>query len=302
MNIAFAHSGEVHPQTVPDVSLLADWSFDPAFLPVAVVALLYYLGLRAYRKQGGRRFPRWRPPLFVTGVIIVAVALLSPVDVLADYSFTWHMFQHQWLMMGGMPLIMLGAPFIPVIRGIPRRWRWKWFVPVAKNRAVRAALIFGTRPMIALLFMNFVVLVWHWPAFYDLALKNNAAHNLEHFAFVLSAGLFWWNIVTPYPFKGRIDYPMRMVLMFLSSIFNSALGAMVTFSDEVLYGYSQRVEFWGMTMRIEQELGGLLMWTGGGMLHLAGLTGVFFTYAYLERRKEPPRAMYLTRDGTPAKR
>jgi cytochrome c oxidase assembly factor CtaG len=294
MAIAFAHSGETHQASVPEVSLLTDWTFDPAFLPVLVIAVLYLLGLRAYRRQGGSRFPRWRPPLFILGVVVVALALLSPVDLLADYAFTWHMIQHQWIIMVGIPLILLGAPFILAIRGIPRGWRWRWFVPFARNRLVRSIASYGTRPIPGLIFINGTLLVWHYPAFYDLALNNPAAHYLEHFLFVLSAVMFWWNIVTPYPFASRLSYLMRLVLLFLGSLFNTLLGAMITYSDVVIYGYGSRNEFWGLTMHSEQELGGLLMWVGGGMMYLFAMTVVFFTYAYQERRKEPPRALYLT--------
>lgn len=280
--------------------MLTDWGFDPAFLPVLVIALLYFLGLRAIRGQGGRKFPAWRPPLFLAGVAVVAVVILGPVDLLADYAFTWHMIQHQWLIMVGIPLILLGAPFIPVIRGIPREWRWRWFVPFARNRVVRAVASYGTRPIPGLLFMNGTLLLWHFPGIYDLALKNAAAHYLEHFLFVFAAVMFWWNIVTPYPFASRLNYLMRLVLIFLSSLFNTVLGAMISFSDAVLYGYSERTEFWGLTMHSEQELGGLLMWVGGGMMYLTALTIVFFVYANEERRKEPPRALYITSSRTAA--
>lgn len=298
MNMAYAHAGEQHSGPVPEISLLTDWSLDPAFLPLLALAVLYVLGLRAYRRQGGRRFPRWRPPFFLAGVAVVAVALLSPVDKLADYSFTWHMLQHQGLIMVGVPLILLGAPFIPVIRGIPRAFRWRWFVPFARNRLVRALFIHGTRPLFAFIFLNGVVLVWHFPHFYDIALKNEAVHYVEHFSFVFAALLFWWNIVTPYPFPSRLHYMMRLVPLFLSSVFNTVLGSMITFSDAVLYGYSERTEFWGLTMLNEQEVGGLLMWVGGAMMYLAALTVVFFVFAYQERRKEPPRALYITRPET----
>lgn len=298
MSMAFAHSGEQHQGAVPEVSLLTDWNFDPAFLPVLIIALLYFLGLRAIRGQGGRKFPAWRPPLFLAGVSVVALVLLGPVDLLADYAFTWHMLQHQWLIMVGIPLILLGAPFIPAIRGIPRQWRWRWFVPFARNRVVRAVASYGTRPIPGLLFLNGTLLLWHYPGFYDLALKNTAAHYLEHFLFVFSAVMFWWNIVTPYPFPSRLSYLMRLVLIFLSSLFNTVLGSMITYSDGVIYGYSELNEFWGLTMHSEQELGGLLMWVGGSMMYLAAMTAVFFVYANEERRKEPPRALYITSSRT----
>ncbi|MEE8395762.1 MAG: cytochrome c oxidase assembly protein [bacterium] len=295
MTIAFAHSGELHPTVVPEVSLLFDWGADPVFLPLLLAAWLYLRGLRAYRAKGGTRFPRWRPWLFLLGVLVAAAALLSPIDLLAEYSFTWHMAQHQLLVLVAPPLLLLGAPFLMVVRGIPPGLRRRVFVPVAKNPLVRAALIHGTRPIVGLLLLQGALWFWHFPAFYDRALGNIWWHYGEHFSFVVGAGLFWWNIVTPFPFPARLNYLLRMLLLFLSSVFNTALGAMLTFADTVLYRYSAVESFWSLPMLVEQTMGAALMWVVGAMMHLVAILAVFAVYAHRENRKEPPRALYLSR-------
>lgn len=294
MSTAFAHTGEIHPAAVPQVSLLTDWTLDPAILPLALVALLYWNGLRIYRRRGGRRFPAWRPWFFLVGVGVVGLALLSPIDVLADFSFTWHMAQHQFLVMLGPPLILLGAPFIPVVRGLPPRLRYGLFVPLARNPLVRAVAIHGSRPVPALLMLQAALFFWHYPGFYDWALRNEWVHYLEHFTFFATASLFWWNIVTPYPFPARLNHLFRMLLLFLSSIFNTGLSSMITFAGEVLYRYSRVDNFWSLSMLAEQNMGGALMWVVGAMMHMMAILAVFLVFAHREKKKEPPRLLYIT--------
>jgi len=294
MSVAFAHSGEIHDLSVADVSILGDWNFDPLFLFPLLLGLLYFRGLRAYRKKGGRRFPRWRPPLFALGLLFVALALISPVDRLADISFTWHMFQHQWLMLVAIPLLLLGAPFLPVVWGLPMALRRWVFIPFARNFLVRFFIIQGTRPLSALVLMQVALLIWHMPENYDRALLNEALHYLEHITFMVTAALFWWNLVSPYPFPSRLNPLLRIAFLVLSSIFNTTLSAFMTFADSVLFGYDRLIAFWGLPMLAEQNLGGLLMWVSGAMIHLFAIGVIFFAYAIEERKKEPPRAVFIT--------
>ena len=293
MRVAFANSGKIHDPSVADVSILGDWNFDPLFLIPLLLAFLYFRGLRGYRKKGGRRFPRWRPPLFTVGLVFVALALVSPVDRLAEVSFTWHMFQHQWLMFVAIPLLLLGAPFLPVVWGLPKVLRRWVFIPFAKNFLVRFFFIQGTRPLPALVLMQFALLIWHMPENYDRALLNEALHYLQHVIFMVTAALFWWNLVSPYPFPSRLNPLMRMAFLVLSSIFNSALSAFITFADSVLFGYDRLIAFWGSPMLADQTLGGLLMWVIGAMMHLFAIGVIFFAYATEERKKEPSRALYV---------
>jgi cytochrome c oxidase assembly factor CtaG len=275
------------------LALLADWTFDPTFLVPLGVALLYFRGLRAYRAGGRALFRPWRKLLLTLGVLFAGLALLSPMDKLADYSFTWHMVQHMLIAQVSVPLILLGAPFLPVVRGLPEHLRLRWFVPFANSSAVRRTLMFLTHPVVA--FVSYVVALWAWhaPALYDAALDNEFAHYAEHFFFVATSAQMHWHIVNPYPFRSKMHYLVRMAFLFVITVQNGALAAIITFADEVLYGYGRYESFWGMSMADDQLMGGLLMWVGGGMMHLAAILIVFIVYAVEEERKEPHHPRYV---------
>ena len=157
MRTAFAHSGEVHLEEgiPPGFNLLAEWTLDPVFLVVVAVSLLYLRGWwRTLRRRGlsprARSFSVLRPLAHLGGVGVIALALLSPIDLLADYSFTFHMVQHELRVMIGGPLVLLSAPFRPVVRGLPAAVRRGLFIPFAKNGWVRRFFLYITRPLVAL--------------------------------------------------------------------------------------------------------------------------------------------------------
>lgn len=294
MRSAFAHGGEVHlEEGIPQgLALLAEWTLDPVFLVVVAVSLLYLRGwwrtLRGRRASlGGRGFPLLRPIAYLGGVGVIALALLSPIDFLADYSFTFHMVQHELLVMIGVPLLLLGAPFLPVVRGLPGMVRRGVFIPFAQNGWVRRFILFVTHPLVAFALFIFLFMAWHFPGLYNAALRNEWLHYLEHACFVFGAALFWWNIITPYPFPSRLNFLMRMMILFASTIPNGALAATLSFSRELFYAYGALEGFWGMTMVEEQQLGGILMWAVGGTGRLIAMTIVFMVYASREEKKEP---------------
>ena len=301
MNVAYAHGGlehgaaVAHDASVAQLALLWDWSFDPTFLVPLLLALLYFRGYLRYRWRGGRRFPLWRPMLFVLGVGVIALALMSPIDALADVSFTWHMAQHDLLMLVAIPLILLGAPFIPVIRGLPLWLRRRAFIPMARHVAVRGGLAIVTRPLVALILYEATVVAWHVPGIYDTALFNTWFHYGMHLSFIATGVCFWWHIVTPYPFPSRLHHLLRILMLFASAVVNGALSALIVFSDTVIYGYHFLPGFWGLTMQEDQIIGSGLMWVMGDMLRLMAMTFIFIDFARQENAKEPHAMATSTR-------
>lgn len=299
MSLAYAHGGD-HVHQVGGVNWLTDWTLDPTFVVPLGLALLYFRGLRRYRRQGGRRFSRWRQAAMVLGVVFPATALLSPVDTLSDWSFTWHMLQHELLMSFTVPAILLSQPFLPVVWGLSEVVRQRVFIPVARSLAVQSVLRFITHPVVGLVAYSVALISWHFPFLYDAALRNEAIHIVQHFSFLLGAGLFWWGIITPYPFQARLHVFLRIMLVFVSEIPNIALSALITFSETVLYAYRELPGFWGGSMLHDQQVGGLLMWVGiGATVRLFAALAVLVIYARAEERKEPPRVLYPMREGAP---
>src|SRR5580692_9455657 len=176
---------------MPSVSLpneiLRAWSF-PAmpFVALSVLVLLYLRGWHVARRTRPRELPAWRAGSFLAGIISLWIALASPIDALDDFLLTAHMIQHFILMSIAPPLIVLGAPMVPMLRGLPKGlirgmrpvFQWRWTHGVAR---------FVTHPVVAWLAMNIAYLGWHVPAAFEVTFRSEAIHNSEHLCFFLTS-------------------------------------------------------------------------------------------------------------------
>src|SRR5262249_38208765 len=168
-------------------------------LKVALAFALLCVGTlygRGWRHLGrvGHPPPRWRLALYELGLVAIAAALLSPIDDLADELFPVHMVQHLLLTMLAAPLVLLGNPLPGVLWGVPRSVR-RWVAsPLTTGARFRIALGVLTSLPVAWLVYVTDLWAWHMPLLYQLALRHEAVHVVEHAAFFTTSLLFWWPI------------------------------------------------------------------------------------------------------------
>src|SRR5690349_18631527 len=157
--------------------------FQPPLFAVVVAAALYHLGgrWRPVRDRGARE--RWRAASFYAGLATILVAVDSPLDWLADRSFTAHMTQHVLLLTAAPPLIVLAAPWTRMWRPFPlgfRRTVARALVTGPRARPLRLAAHWLALPLAAWLLFDVNLLVWHVPALFDATLANQWLHDGEH--------------------------------------------------------------------------------------------------------------------------
>jgi len=253
--------------SVQSTSLWGQWSLDPiALIGIPLAALLYARGLRSMAPRK-RYHASWRPWSFYGGLTFIFLALVSPLDHLAEELFYAHMIQHVGLMMIGVPLVLLGAPMIPILRGIPRSTRRRLVIPIARSLPVRFVLRTLTRPLVAWPLYVGVFSFWHTPALFDASIENDALHIVEHLLFAAAAYAFWWNIVDPLPLKSNLSYLARIPYIFITVVPSFLLGAFLTFSGSAWFEtYQTSTARYGFTPVEDQELGGVIMWILGSFI------------------------------------
>ncbi len=240
-----------------------------------IIGLFLLLGLYLYGVGPLRRRYLWaesvdgsKVALFLTGVLVLFLALLSPLHELGDnYLFSAHMAQHLLLTLVVPPLLLLGTP--------------PWLVRplLSPPKVMRVARIL-TLPVVAFVLFSLVFALWHMPAFYDLALRERDIHILEHVMFLVAAVIMWWPILSPLPELPRAPYLVQMGYLFLQPTVPSILGAVITFSNGVLYKwYEAAPRVWGISAHTDQQLGGIIMWLPGGLAFLITLAVVFLVWA-----------------------
>ncbi len=253
------------------------------FASLGVLAYLYARGWRAREPHA-----RLRALAFAMGLTLVLVALSPPVHDLADKLFLAHMLQHLVLIMVAVPLVLLGAPLGPVLRGLPPAARLRLQRSLAHGGVLRRVVDAATQPLIALGTYVVLLSVWHLPALYGAALESEALHVLEHVSFVLGALVFWAQVIDPAPFRARLSYPLRIVYLFVATAHNTALGGILSFAEPTLYRHyaSLDTRLWGIPPLTDQQWGGILMWVPGGMVHLVAISLVFMLWLSAEDRAD----------------
>jgi putative membrane protein len=269
--------------------LWSAWTLDPfVTLPLAFVAVLYSIGLsRQWRRAGTGRGPkRWQAATFLGGMLALVLALVWPLDALGEALFTAHMAQHVLLVAVVPPLMVVGAPMAPLMRGLPAAWRRR-LVGWGRQGWWRAAWRRLSAPGAAALLHGVALWAWHAPAAFQAALANEAVHIAEHASFLFTGLLFWWAIVR----SGRVPelgFGVGILWMLVTVIHSGLLGALITFAPMPLYpAYANRAAAWGLTLLEDQQLAGLVMWVPGGMIYLvAGVALMAAWLKALERRAQ----------------
>ncbi len=234
----------------------------------AVLALaLHARGWRVLHRLRPERYPVWRLVSFCAGVATVLIALLSPLDALADRLLSAHMAQHLLLMMIAPPLVWLGDPLAPALCGLPERLCRRVIAPLLARSSLRALGRGLTRPAVCWIGFVVVTVLWHLPVLYQAALRSEPLHDFEHVCFLTAGLLFWWPVLTPWPALPRPWVALPYLV--LAALENTLFSAVFTFSDHLLYPiYAGRAPAFGLTPLADQALAGAVMWVPGSLAML----------------------------------
>ncbi|HEX6605118.1 MAG TPA: cytochrome c oxidase assembly protein [Sphingomicrobium sp.] len=253
------------------------WTLNPVLIvPLGLALLIYAVGWRRLAARASH--PPRGTALFLSGWLVLALALLSPLHAAGEKSFTMHMIEHE--------LIMLVATFLLAASGAGGTLAWGLPRPLrqALGGAWKAPLVAlwrrFTEPVTATAVQAAVMWAWHAPILFDRALESSGWHVAQHLFFFLSALLFWWAML--HPRGGRSGYGVSAACLFVTSLIGGALGALMAFSASPWYAdYAAKgMSGIGLDPVTDQQLAGLLMWIPGGLVH--GLAALVLFYRWLK--------------------
>jgi len=274
-------------------AILSSWSFDPVIgASLAVSIILYLRGWLVLHRTSPERFPRWRLFAFTGGLVTLWLAIASPLDAFAGLLLSAHMVQHLLLMSVAPPLILLGAPFLPLLRGLPRKFARDGVGPFLVWPALRRVGNAITHPVNCWIIMAITLCAWHVPASFDLTLRSPTWHKVEHICFLGASLLFWWPVVRPFP--SRPQWPLWSVPVYLlaADLLNTALSAILTFSDLVLYRqYLAVPRLFGTTALADQNCAGVIMWVPGSLVFLIPAAAIAMKYLSSSHRLVRPQSV-----------
>jgi putative membrane protein len=178
------------------------------------------------------------------------------------------MVQHLLLLVVMAPLLVAGAPLLPMWLGLPRQAR-RLFKACIKLQTRRALYRLGgwlRQPAITCALLVIGTWAWHWPPLYDLALTNGIIHDwCEHLTFIAVSALFWTLVIPSPPLHIPMGYIGRMGCVGVAIVQNVVLAVLLGFAQHPLYApYAQLATGrGGFSALQDQQLGAGIMWTFG---------------------------------------
>ena len=295
--VASAHDGAL-AESGDFWQALTVWHFDaPGVVLTLALALAYawgYRRLRANLPAGAVfRFSRWRPAAFATGIALMLLSLVSPVDTYSDDLFWVHMIQHVLILMLIAPLLLLGAPATLALRAASPRVRRACVVPLLNSRLLQ----FFLYPPVAVLLLVAAIWIWHIPTLYDAAIDSEPLHFIEHSTFLAGGLLFWWLIIGVDASHVRPGHIARIAILIVAILQNLALGLLLTSVGEAAYDSYAKLETlrdWGPSALADQRIGAGIMWVPGTMMF--ALAVLVIVYYWAEHESFRSRRDDLLRD------
>jgi putative membrane protein len=263
---AFAHGGHEHA---------LGWTLDPLLIvPLGVALLVYLIGRARLTRRASK--PVRGNGLFLTGWLVLTLALVSPLHEAGERSFTMHMIEHELIMLVATLLLAASGSGGVLAWGLPRPLRsvlgGSWKSPLA---ALWKRL---TEPVTATALQAVVMWAWHAPPLFDRALDSFGWHIAQHACFFVSSLLFWWAMLNP---RGRGNgYGTSAACLFATSLIGGALGALMALSQSPWYADYAAMGMTGIGLdpTDDQRLAGLIMWIPGGLVHGAAAVALFYRW------------------------
>ena len=243
-------------------AILQSWSAPLGVdLALCVTVLVYARGWFRLRSVIPNLIPLWRFAAFVAGIVFVWIAIGSPLNAFDDASLTVHMLQHLLLMSIAPPMILLGAPQLPLLHGLPQPFARSVASPILRSSPLKQVGHQIANPAFCWLAAALALIGWHVPALFQLALRWNGLHEIEHACFLGAGLLFWWPVIQPWPSAARWPRWSIPLYLFCATLPCDALSAFLAFCDRVVYSpYLSAPRVFAWSPLEDQQFAAALMW------------------------------------------
>jgi len=241
----------------------------PVALALVVAACVYIRGWRRLRNTFPGAMPVWRAAAFIGGLLSIWIATGSPLARLDHELLIMHMVKHLLIMVVGAPLVLLGAPALPLTHGLPRRWIGGAVNLEARFPALQKLKRLLSKSVFCWFASAAAVIGWHLPAAFELGIRSHVWHEVESACFLCAGLLFWRPVIRPWPRSAEYSRWSVPLYLFLATLPCDTLSAFLAFCDRVVYpSYLATPRRFGISPLGDQQLAGALMW-------------VFVTFIYL---------------------
>ncbi len=284
---------------IPVNTLISDWlasvARDPwpdtvTVLLVALAAVLYWRGARYQAGTGHRRPSAPEAVSFGLGLLLLLLAVVSPLDTLGEEALAFRLIQHELLVLAVAPLLLMGAPLWPWWLALPPNWRqislqWLLQHSWAKRLGTSIGRIIAAPLPIWFVFTT-VFVAWHTPPVFDWGQESEGFRGLLDAVSLAAALLFWAQVIPSYPLQPRLRYAMRVGYVLSASLILHLVSLAIAIAVEPIY------PFYGTSPAVvsQQPAGGAIMDVGGQLVFTTAIVICAYLWLQEDERKHLQRA------------
>jgi cytochrome c oxidase assembly factor CtaG len=242
-------------------------------LSLVVVAVAY--SVRILRlSAAGRPVPLWRQGFFLAGLAVLAVALVSPIDRLAEELLTFHMIQHLLILDVAALLVVLGLTG-PVMQPLLAMRGFRWMRHLAN-------------PIVALAIWTVLLYTWHIPALYEGAtFDSDLVHGLQHVSFFTAGLAFWMSLLGPLPKPSWFGGAASAGFVAGVRLIGAVLANVLMWSGSVLYGrYESGAAEHDISGLTDQGTAGVVMMAESTVISIVVLTWLVLRWARQDTERQ----------------
>ena len=234
-------------------------------LPLTAAGILYWHRAMVL-SWDGRPVPAWRQACFGSGLVLIAIALFSPIGHISEELVIAHMGEH--LLIGDLASLLL-------VLGLTR----SLLQPILAIRLFNRLQVLA-HPFVALPLWALNLFAWHIPVLYQDAYGTAPVHALEHSMFLFFGCLMWMPVFGPLPKPAWFGAGWQLGYVITVRFTGAILGNVLMWSGTILYPiYAQGERYWGISPLADQSTAGVVMMIEGTFLALGVLAWTFFQVA-----------------------
>jgi putative membrane protein len=253
--------------------VVSHWSANVAVLACCLmIAAVHLAGLFGLRKDARRAGAAPPPGLtreavaLYAGMLAVLLALVSPLAYWAG-TFIWvRALQDILLGVVAPPLIVLGAPWLVLWRGLGQHDHQPGS-PVAEAERVAQAAAGPVPPRLlswpvaVTALFTLVWCGWYLPALYDAGVHHPMVLAGQAVSYLVVGVLFWLQLIGSRPLRPRLGPLYRVMLIAATVLTSTILGMVLGFGSTVIYPtYRGLGSHHLLTVTADQQLGGGELW------------------------------------------
>ena len=234
------------------------------------LAAWYVVSVRRLAARG-RSWSGGRTACFISGTVLLIIAVQSGLAAYDDQVFWVHVIQHLLLMNFAPILFALSAPMTLALQASSRRTQG-----ILLSILHHPVVEFLTNPVVVVVAAYGTMLVYFLSPFYNFSLEHPLIHDLTHLHFLISGALFWWIVVGRDPSRWRLSYPAKLGFLAAGIPVNAILGVSLTGAAASIAPHFHTLS--------DTHIGGSVLWVVGELTSLIAMGIVLYQWMQFDER------------------